>query len=138
MTPSELLPHAGAMVMLDRVIAWDAAGALCAATSHLNLTNPLRHGQILPAICGAEFVLQAAAVHGALRNGEKRRGYVAVLRDVILMVERLDDPTLGELHADARLVDEMQDGVVYDLHLTSEAGDTLLTGRAIIAWPRNP
>jgi predicted hotdog family 3-hydroxylacyl-ACP dehydratase len=138
MTPGELLPHAGAMVLLDRVIAWDEAGALCAATAHLDPANPLRRGQMLPAICGAEFVLQAAAVHGALRGGERRRGYVAVLRDVAWMVERLDDPALGELRAGARLVSEEEGGVIYDLHLGSEASDTLLTGRAVIAWPRNP
>jgi predicted hotdog family 3-hydroxylacyl-ACP dehydratase len=137
MTPGELLPHAGAMVLLDRVIFWDEAGALCAATAHLNLTNPLRHGRTLPAICGAEFALQAAAVHGALRGGDRRRGYVALLRDVAWMVERLDDPALGELRAGARLVSEAEGGVIYDLHLGSEAGDTLLTGRAVIAWPRS-
>lgn len=137
MTPAELLPHAGAMVLLDRIIAWDEAGALCAATSHLSPINPLRHGRILPVICGAEFVLQAAAVHGALRGGDRRRGYVASLRDVAWMVERLDDPALGELRAGARLVGEAEGGVIYDLHLGSEAGDTLLTGRAVIAWPRN-
>ena len=53
MTLAELLPHAGAMVLLDRVIAWDEAGALCAATAHLDSTNPLRRGRMLPAICGA-------------------------------------------------------------------------------------
>ena len=138
MTPAELLPHADAMVLLDRVIAWDGVSVLCAATAHLDPANPLRRCGKLPAICGAEFTLQAAALHGALRGGGVRRGYVALLRDVAWMVERLDDQELGELRVGARLLSEEAGGVIYDLHLSSERGDTLLTGRAIIAWPPGP
>lgn len=134
MTPDELLPHAGEMVLLDRVVSWDEAGALCVTNAHLRPSNPLRRGDRLPAICGAEFALQAAAVHGAMRHGEKRRAYVALLRDVDWTVERLDDATLGELHVAARLVGETEVGVIYDLHIGSAVGDTLLTGRAVIAW----
>ena len=73
-----------------------------------------------------------------MRGGAQPGPYVAALRDVSWMVERLDDPALGELRAGARLVSEAEGGAIYDLHLGSEAGDTLLTGRAVIAWPRNP
>ena len=96
----------------------------------------LKEQTALPAVCGLEFALQAAAMHGALRDGRAPRGYVAVLRDVAWNVERLDDPALGELRAGARLVGEESGGVIYDLELTAETGATLLRGRAVIAWPK--
>ena len=126
------------MVLLDRVISWDAGSAICAVVSHLDPANPLRREGMLPAVCGAEFALQAAAVHGGLRGGGVRRGYVALLRDVVWLVDRLDDPALGELRAEARLVGEESGGVIYDLKLSAEAGGALLTGRAVIAWPKAP
>ncbi len=137
MTPAALLPHAGAMVMLDRVVAWNETEAVCATRAHLAPQNPLRHGGMLPAVCGTEIALQAAAVHGALLGGgSARRGYVAVLRDVTWSVERLDDLGLGELRASARLVSEESGGVIYDVELNAEDGRKLLSGRAIIAWPK--
>ena len=138
MNPAELLPHGGAMMLLDRVISWNAGSAICAVVSHLDPANPLRREGMLPAVCGTEFVLQAAAAHGGLRGGDVRRGYVAVLRDVVWMVDRLDDPALGELRAEARLVGEETGGVIYDLKLSAETGGALLTGRAVIAWPTAP
>lgn len=138
MKPADLLPHGGAMVLLDRILEWDDANALCATRAHLALENPLRHGGTLPAICGMEIALQAAAVHGALRGGGKGvRGYVAVLREVAWSVDRLDDPGLGELRAAARLVSEESGGVIYDLEINAEDGRSLLRGRAVIAWPKS-
>lgn len=136
MTPAALLPHAGAMVLLDRVVAWNNDEAICATRAHLAPANPLRRGGILPAICGMEIALQTAAVHGALRGGgSARSGVVAVLRDVVWSVARLDDAGLGELRALARLVSEESGGVIYDLELNAEDGRDLVRGRAVIAWP---
>ncbi len=136
MTPADLLPHGGAMVLLDRIVGWDEVQAVCATRAHVAPGNPLRHRGALPAICGIEIVLQAAAVHGALRGGGRKgvRGYLAVLRDVRWNVDRLDDPDLGELRATARMVREETGGVIYDLELSAEDGRSLLLGRAVIAW----
>ena len=137
MKPHGLLPHGGAMMLLDRVLSWDRAGILCSVVSHLDPRNPLRRDGMLPAVCGVEFALQAAAVHGAIRGGGGgARAYVAVLRDVAWMVERLDDPALGELQAAAKLVSEESSGSIYDLELSAASGQTLVQGRAVIAWPR--
>ena len=77
-----LVPHAGAMVLLDRVEAWDAETVQCRARSHLDPANPLRRAGRLAACCGIEYALQAAAVHGALLAGgvAQAAGYVAALR----------------------------------------------------------
>ena len=136
MTPAALLPHAGAMVLLDRIVDWNDHEAICATRAHLAPQNPLRRDGTLPAICGMEMALQAAAVHGALRGGgSARSGVVAVLRDVTWSVARLDDARLGELRALARLVKEEAGGVIYELELNAEDGRSLVRGRAVIAWP---
>ena len=87
----KLIPHAGAMVLLDRVIDWDPASILCWTESHLRLDNPLRRDDMLPAVAGIEIAAQAMAIHGRLTSGgTQRKGVLGSLRDVRLNVDRLD------------------------------------------------
>ena len=132
-----LVPHAGAMVLLDRVEMWDADGILCRARSHLDAANPLRRDGRLSACCGLEYALQAAALHGALRAGgvAQRAGYVAALRAVSLTVERLDVAAFGDLRVSARLERQETAGLIYTLALHAADGAPLLSGRATIALP---
>jgi predicted hotdog family 3-hydroxylacyl-ACP dehydratase len=132
------MPHAGAMVLLDRVVRWDQAGILCAARSHLDPANPLRHAGRLASVCGIEYALQAAALHGALlANGQKQpAGYAASLRAIALNAERLDDEALGELSIAATLATSEAFGMVYDFTVASAASVPLLSGRFSIALPR--
>jgi predicted hotdog family 3-hydroxylacyl-ACP dehydratase len=88
-----LIPHAGAMVLLDEVVSWDTSAIVCRTMSHTRPDNPLRYRDGLPAVCGAEYGAQAAAVHGPLLSGERRRpGHVVLLRDVSWTV-----PDLGRI-----------------------------------------
>jgi len=137
MNIADLVPHAGAMVLLDRVEAWDAAGILCRACSHLDLANPLRHGGRLAACCGLEWALQAAALHGALRAGgvAQRAGYVAALRAVQLHVDRLDVIAYGDLRVIARLDREEEGGIIYTLAVEAADLTPLVSGRAVISLP---
>ena len=132
-----LIPHAGAMVLLDRVEAWDADGILCRARSHLHAVNPLRRNGRLSACCGLEYALQAAALHGALLAGgvAQRAGYVAALRGVALRVERLDLAAFGELRVEARLERQEAAGIIYALAVEAADGTLLLSGRATVALP---
>ena len=132
-----LVPHAGAMVLLDRVEAWDADGILCRARSHLDPANPLRRDGRLSACCGLEYALQAAALHGALMAGgvAQRAGYVAALRGVTLRVERLDTATFGELRVAARLERQEAVGIIYALAVQATDGTPLLSGRATVVLP---
>lgn len=133
-----LVPHAGAMCLLDRVLAWDADRILCAARSHLDPANPLRRAGRLVALCGLEYALQAAALHGALRDGRPQpAGYVAALRDVALHAARLDDPAHGELRVSATLEQGESAGLLYALRVEAERGAALVEGRAAIALPRS-
>lgn len=132
-----LVPHADAMVLLDRVEAWDASGILCRARSHLDGANPLRRDGRLAACCGLEYALQAAALHGALIAGgvAQRAGYVAALRAVALRVDRLDVAEFGELRVAAQLERQEAGGIIYALEIQAADGRLLLSGRATIALP---
>lgn len=132
-----LVPHAGAMVLLDRVEAWDADSILCRTRSHLDAANPLRRDGRLSACCGLEYALQAAALHGALVAGgvTQRAGYVAALRGVALRVERLDVAAFGELRVSARLERQEAGGIIYALAVEAADGTPLVSGRATVALP---
>ena len=132
-----LVPHAGAMCLLDRVLSWSADVILCAARSHLDPENPLRRADRLAAVCGLEYALQAAALHGALCCARPQQaGYVASLRAVTLHADWLDDPAYGELRVAAALEQAQSGGMLYALRVAAESGAPLVEGRATIALPR--
>ncbi len=124
------------MCLLDSVTAWSADAIACRATSHLSPANPLRRGGRLAMLCGIEYALQAAAAHGALRDGAPQPpGYLAALRMGRIAAGWLDDPGLGALAAHARREHGDAGGLLYDIRLTAEDGRTLLDGRATIVLP---
>ncbi len=132
----KLIPHQGTMCLLDEVTAWSDATITCRTRSHLSPDNPLRRSRGLNVLCGNEYGLQAAALHGALlAGGPQPAGYLAALRSVEFLAERLDDPSLGGLEVSARL--ELHDigGLLYGFRLRSSDGADLLTGRAAIVLP---
>ncbi len=126
------------MVLLDRLERWDAQSVLCRTRSHLDPANPLRRNGRLAGLCGIEYGLQAAALHGALLAGgvAQAAGYAASLRSVALDVERLDDPAFGALRVQARLEVQERFGMVYEFEVCSEADAILVAGRASVALPR--
>ncbi len=132
-----LLPHAGRMVLLDAVEAWTPEGIRCRTRSHLDPLNPLRrHGQV-SALCGVEYALQAAALHGALLAGgvAQRAGYVARLRDVVLSAAVLSGAALV---IEATLERQEANGMLYGLRVSDAAGRVLVAARAGIALPAPP
>ncbi|MGH7122490.1 MAG: phosphotransferase, partial [Acetobacteraceae bacterium] len=86
-----MIPHAGAMCLLDHVTEWSATGIRAVARSHLDPVNPLRRNGRLSAICGSEYALQAAALHGALVGGGRPQpaGRLVALRLERISVSRL-------------------------------------------------
>lgn len=133
-----LVPHSGAMCLLDRALAWDAEGIHCEADGHRDPGNPLRRGGHLPAVCGVEYALQAMALHGALAAGGAAQpaGYLSSLRDVSLggAAERLDT-VAGPLGVRARALAAEAGGFIYRFEVEGE-GRILLAGRAAIILPR--
>ncbi len=123
-----LVPHAGAMCLLDGVLDWDATRLRAVTARHRSRANPLRRDGMLPAACGLEFAFQAMALHGALGRGSGRAvGFLSSLRDVSLTAERLDDVE-GELLIEVEALIAEPVGSVYRFAI-SEAGRALLAGQ---------
>jgi predicted hotdog family 3-hydroxylacyl-ACP dehydratase len=134
---ASMLPHAGAMVLLDGIEAWGADWIACRSRSHLDPANPLRRDGALATVCGVEYALQAAALHGALRAGgvAQAAGYVARLHGVRLLARRLDDPAHGLLRIEARLERAEAGGMLYALAVRDARAAALVEARAAIALP---
>ncbi|TLU74101.1 hotdog family protein [Lichenicoccus roseus] len=132
-----LIPHQGAMCMLDRVLDWNADRITCESAAHLSDANPLRREGRLGIVCGAEFAFQAAALHGALLAGgvPQRAGYVAAMRLTLVGADRLDDTRFGLLKISSMLELNDPGGLIYGFALQAEDGTALLQGRGTIAFP---
>lgn len=134
-----LMPHAGAMCLLDGVVDWDADHILCRSERfHCDHAHPLRHNGRLAGVTLAEYGAQAAAAHAGLfaqqaGQGQARQtgGFLAGLRDVQLPVESVDCiNTALDIHA-WREVGGPQ-GMIYRFEVAS-AGVVRATGRLTIA-----
>jgi len=127
-----LIPHAGNMCLLDRVVACSADEIECAARSQNSPDHPLRRGGQLSALHLVEYAAQAAAVHGAMQAGGIQRGMLAALREVHLHVVRVDDiDTELRVHATRRL--SQASGSLYDFRVEA-GGRPLCAGRVAIAF----
>jgi predicted hotdog family 3-hydroxylacyl-ACP dehydratase len=126
-----LIPHQGAMCLLEEVVSCDDDGIVCRAVNHRHAGNPLRDGGVLPAICGIEYAAQAMAVHGALAgNARGRRGMLAAARNVIFEVERLDD-IADDIIVSARKLLAEDGRLLYEFTLHA-GGRELVRGRAAV------
>jgi predicted hotdog family 3-hydroxylacyl-ACP dehydratase len=128
-----LIPHAGAMVLLDAVLRWDATSIACRTARHRDPDNPLRRGGRLGAVAGVELAAQAMAAHGRLAGSiaeQPRGGYIASLREVVCRSERLDDVADDLLVEAERLMGD--DARVLYAFRVSAAGAVLVSGRAAV------
>lgn len=130
----QLIPHAGAMCLLDEVVDWDARHLHARSASHRRADNPLRADGMLHAVNLCEYAAQAMAVHGALRTREAgsaaRPGLLVALRDVALHVERIDDlPGRLQVHVESLLA--LADSLQYAFRV-EHRGSVLASGRAAV------
>ena len=128
-----MIPHAGAMHLLDGVLSWDADRIRCLSRSHRDRQNPLRMDGRLSALCGIEYAAQAMAIHGALVGNvatRPRLGYLASLREVRCSRPRLDDLE-GDLIVEAERMMGEESHVIYGFEVS--VGDIeVLRGRAAV------
>ncbi len=129
-----LIPHRGAMCVLDEVVAWDADTIHARSRSHRSVDNPLRSDGRVRAVHLCEYGAQAMAVHGGLlaraAGGVAAPGFLVALRAVELHVERIDDlPEPLDVYAEKLLGDES--GWQYAFRI-EHAGSLLATGRAAV------
>ncbi len=128
------LPHAGAMCLLDAVLACTPQTLHACAVNQAYLQHPLRlngAAGYLPAASAIEYAAQATALHAALAAGPDvppRPGFLASARRVALHVARLDDQP-GALHVHVQCTAAAADQAVYEFQLRSAAGAPLAEGR---------
>ena len=126
----KLVPHAGAMCLLDAVTDWDAASIHC--TSALpGADHPLARNRRVPAIVATEYAAQATAVHGALLEaaGQPRAGMLATLVDVKLAAAALPQQPLS-IRAD--LLGRSPAGCMYSFEVDA-GGASIASGRLLVA-----
>lgn len=133
-TIAALIPHQGAMCLLERVIEWDRDRIVLSTTTHRAADNPLRLDGRLRAVHLCEYGAQAMAVHGGLSAQADGRvaqpGFLVSLRDVKLNVDYIDDLP-GELLVSAHRLLENPGSWQYSFE--AKHGDTVLaSGRAAI------
>ena len=132
-TIAGMIPHAGAMHLLDGVLSWDADRIRCLSRSHRDRQNPLLTDGRLSALCGIEYAAQAMAIHGVLAGnvgGRPRTGYLASLREVSCSRARLDDLE-GDLIVEAQRLMGEESRVIYSFEVgVGPVG--VLRGRAAV------
>jgi len=129
-----LIPHQGAMCLLDRVVDWDKDHIVLATSTHRAVDNPLRLDGRLRAVHLCEYGAQAMAVHGGLSAQADGRaaqpGFLVSLRDVKLEVDYVDSLE-GEIYVMARRLLESAGSWQYSFEV--QHGEALLaSGRAAI------
>lgn len=129
-----LIPHRGAMCLLERVLEWDAERIRIATATHRSPQNPLRSHGRLRALHLCEYGAQAMAVHGGLiaqaAGTRARPGLLVSLREVALHCEYVDDLP-GELEVEARRLLESAGSWQYAFAVR-HAGERLAEGRAAV------
>lgn len=124
-----LLPHAGAMCLLDEVACWDENHVICRSASHRRRPHPLCREGHLSSLHLLEYAAQAAGVHGALLSGTDPSPamYLTSVRDFQLKVASLDD-VAADLHIDAERLLSLGGGVLYGFQVRA-ADELLASGR---------
>jgi len=130
-----LIPHAGTMCLLERIVRWSDSSVTLATTTHRNPDNPLATASGLRAIHLCEYGAQAMAVHGGLAaeaRGERAMpGLLVSLRDVTLSCNFVQDLE-GELMVEARRLHESDTAWQYAFRVL-HAGALLAQGRATVS-----
>jgi predicted hotdog family 3-hydroxylacyl-ACP dehydratase len=135
----DLIPHAGAMALIDAVVEVDPDRILARSDNHRAADHPLRRDGRLHAIHLCEYGAQAMAVHGALvaraAGGRARPGLLVALRAVDLAVGHID-LLPGPLLIDARREHADAGAWLYRFEV-SHGGATLARGQAMVMLERD-
>lgn len=130
-----LIPHAGRMVLLERILRWDDTDIALATTTHRDPTHPLATAAGLRSVHLCEYGAQAMAVHGGLTaEAQGRRaqpGLLVSLRDVALHCDYVHDLP-GELEVVAHRLHDSGSAWQYTFEVR-HAGVLLAEGRAMVA-----
>ncbi len=136
-----VLPHRGAMCLIESVQHWDASGIRCLSTGHHDPAHPLRDADGLGMANVVEIAAQAMALHGAIGalrtqhpadGGDARlpQGMLASIRGLTLADGRLDQAG-SPLQVEADLVSGDLRQAMYTLRV-ADGTRVLASGRATV------
>jgi predicted hotdog family 3-hydroxylacyl-ACP dehydratase len=132
-----LVPHAGAMCLLELVNAWDERTIHCrGAAPHAG--HPLARDGVVPAIMACEYAAQATAVHGALLDDarESRPGMLAKIMDVDIHAPSFPDG--AQVNVRAELLGRVAAGCLYAFAVDAGPGP-VASGRLMVSFaPADP
>jgi predicted hotdog family 3-hydroxylacyl-ACP dehydratase len=131
---AQLIPHQGAMSLLDHIASWDDANIVATSATHRSAAHPLRENGRLRAVHLCEYGAQAAALHGGLvaraAGSRAAPGYLVSLRGVSFACRHIDDLE-GDLQICAELL-LLDSGSWQYSFAASHAGTALASGRLAI------
>ncbi|HVE54872.1 MAG TPA: hydroxymyristoyl-ACP dehydratase [Ramlibacter sp.] len=132
----ELVPHSGAMCLLDEVTGWTPTAITCSSAAP-TVAHPLARAGALSAIAATEYAAQATAVHGALLEQARRprAGMLAALVDVQLgQAVRVGGAALS---IEAELLSRSAAGCLYTFRVSAESAP-VASGRLMVALLPEP
>ncbi len=132
-----LLPHAGRMRLVDRIVSYDEQRIVCESDSHRAADHPLADDGALSIVAGLEYGAQAMAIHGGLlaalaqpQRSRARHGFLVAASDLRWCVERLDTCASPlTIEAVSELRSDHQVAYRFEIRV---ADLTVLTGRASV------
>ena len=131
----QLVPHSGAMCLIDGVVSWDENSIECTSFSHQLPDNPLRNQEGLPVVSAIEFGAQGMAVHGGLLAKDHKlssaTAYLASVKDVQIVSDAPLDSYPDELTIRAEMIFSDQGNQVYDFAVSSN-GKQIMSGQAMV------
>lgn len=132
-----LLPHAGRMRLVDRIVLYDEQRIVCESDSHRAADHPLADAETLSIVVALEYGAQAMAIHGGLlaamaqpQRARARHGFLVAASDLNWSVDRLDtcaSPLIIEAVSELR----SDNHVAYRFEVRA-ADVTLFRGRASV------
>ena len=132
---ADLIPHAGAMCLLERIESWDDSGIVLTTSTHRDPGNPLAGPSGLRAIHLCEYGAQAMAVHGGLaaraRGEHALPGMLVSLRDVEFHCRFVHDLD-GDLRVEAHRIQASESAWQYSIRVM-HTGTLLAEGRALVS-----
>ena len=141
-----MIPHSGAMCLLDAVEEWDEQHILCRTESHRRDDNPfLLEGQ-LDAVLLVEYGAQAAAIHASLlteKGAEQgiREGQTAYIGAVknLQLYEPAVAPDIKTLHIEAQCILNNANGAIYQIQCSAKKSDgehrPIISARVVLVLP---
>ena len=143
MKVADLVPHSGAMCLLDEVSQWSLEQIQCRAD--VRTPHPLAIGPRLPATALIEYAAQAMAAHGQLlarQGGDSAtpgQGMLAAIRATDLHCRWV---TVTQLAVMARQLSSDSNQMLYAFEVSArgagnQQGQLLASGRALVLRQRS-